>query len=460
MLKSFTLKNFKSFKEATLHLTPTVTFLIGANGSGKSNALEGLRFISWLGEGKTFEEIEKMLANKFSPIRGTMGDLYRKGTDLLTIGFDFEKNENKFVFSDEIVTSVFEKHDKELPRFSVCSEQLYDERKKKNLFGFDLREFEEDSSVYTLNSGSKISLVLYTLRSIMGGIVFFGNVSFQKHTRGSSKNAKFSEKISDKENAKDAFIQFFSNVCFFDFKPIVMRDYVPQRGYIQLNEDGSNLSEVLQNLCKDDNIKTKIIEVICSLPEQNIKNINFIETEDHDVRLSLIEQLSTGEQKISARLLSDGTLRALAIATTLYSAQEGSLLVIEEVDNGIHPSRIKHLVDKMYEIAAERKIQILVTTHDPAMMDAIPQQEIGNVLCCYRDKEDGSSKIVRLSDSPQYMDVLFNGRLGNQVVSREFEENIKKTSEERKTEHEAWVKQYEKEQDEYDKALKKALGEK
>ena len=68
MLKSFTLKNFKSFKEATLHLTPTVTFLIGANGSGKSNALEALTLLKWLGKGKSLREIESEMNSPSHPL--------------------------------------------------------------------------------------------------------------------------------------------------------------------------------------------------------------------------------------------------------------------------------------------------------------------------------------------------------------------------------------------------------
>ena len=47
MLSSFTIQNFKSYRDATLKLAP-LTVLIGANASGKSNAIEGLRLLSWI----------------------------------------------------------------------------------------------------------------------------------------------------------------------------------------------------------------------------------------------------------------------------------------------------------------------------------------------------------------------------------------------------------------------------
>ena len=47
MITSFTLKNFKSYIEAEMPLA-TLTFFIGPNASGKSNALEAIRlFPGW-----------------------------------------------------------------------------------------------------------------------------------------------------------------------------------------------------------------------------------------------------------------------------------------------------------------------------------------------------------------------------------------------------------------------------
>jgi AAA15 family ATPase/GTPase len=45
MLTEFTLANFKSYSTSRLPLAP-LTVLIGANAAGKSNVLEGLRFLS------------------------------------------------------------------------------------------------------------------------------------------------------------------------------------------------------------------------------------------------------------------------------------------------------------------------------------------------------------------------------------------------------------------------------
>jgi len=56
MLSSFTVKNFKSYRQGTLTLEP-LTLLIGANGSGKSNLVEALRLLSWIAQGNTLGSI-------------------------------------------------------------------------------------------------------------------------------------------------------------------------------------------------------------------------------------------------------------------------------------------------------------------------------------------------------------------------------------------------------------------
>src|SRR4051812_7594210 len=50
MLNSVTLRNFKSFKDSTLELA-SLTLVLGANGAGKSNLFDALRFLRFVGSG-------------------------------------------------------------------------------------------------------------------------------------------------------------------------------------------------------------------------------------------------------------------------------------------------------------------------------------------------------------------------------------------------------------------------
>ncbi len=110
-------------------------------------------------------------------------------------------------------------------------------------------------------------------------------------------------------------------------------------------------------------------------------------------------------------------MRVLAIAAALLSAPQGSTVVIEEVDNGVHPSRAKQLLSTMREQAKERNVRLLLSTHNPALMDALPDSSLGDVVFCYRSQDTGESLLTRLSDLDDYPGLVSQGPLGELVTN-------------------------------------------
>ncbi len=128
-----------------------------------------------------------------------------------------------------------------------------------------------------------------------------------------------------------------------------------------------------------------------------------METPLCDVMLQLVEGIS--ERPIPATMLSDGTLRVLSISAALLSVPSNSILVFENIDNDIHPSRMKALLEKVYQYAKERNFQVIITTHNPALMNAIERDEIGNVLHCNRDN-NGNSQVTKLENMTNFRDFI------------------------------------------------------
>ncbi|MFW6180808.1 MAG: AAA family ATPase, partial [Spirochaetota bacterium] len=84
MVTSVRFSNFKSYQGSTLELS-TLTLLVGANASGKSNALEGIRLISWLASGARLDSIGRKVQAGDTEFRGKVTDLFndkRKPLDL------------------------------------------------------------------------------------------------------------------------------------------------------------------------------------------------------------------------------------------------------------------------------------------------------------------------------------------------------------------------------------------
>jgi hypothetical protein len=157
--------------------------------------------------------------------------------------------------------------------------------------------------------------------------------------------------------------------------------------------------------------------------------------------VQLIESFGGVEQKYEAALLSDGTLRVLAIAAAMLSAPEGSLVVIEEIDNGVHPSRARHLLERIQFVAERRKLRVLLSTHNPAMLDALPDSAIPDVVFCYRDPASGDSRMIRLGSMPDAPELLVQDSLGHLMTSGALERFVKQHPgpDEKKTRALAWL---------------------
>jgi Predicted ATPases len=110
--------------------------------------------------------------------------------------------------------------------------------------------------------------------------------------------------------------------------------------------------------------------------------------------------------------MSDGTLRFLAILTALLTLPEGSLLAIDEVDNGFHPSRAHLLLEALQTIGKQRNIDVLVTTHNPALLDALGTEFVPFVTVAHRDSITGESKLTLLEDIEQLPKLLAQGTVG------------------------------------------------
>lgn len=112
-------------------------------------------------------------------------------------------------------------------------------------------------------------------------------------------------------------------------------------------------------------------------------------------------------------LLSDRTLGVLAIAAAMLSATKCSLVVIEVIDNGVHPNRAKHLLSSIRDIAEQqRKLRVLLSTHNPALMDALPDGALNDVVFCFRGLQGsnkGNSRLIILGNMDDFPSLISQG---------------------------------------------------
>jgi predicted ATPase len=194
-------------------------------------------------------------------------------------------------------------------------------------------------------------------------------------------------------------------------------------------------------LCERRDQKAEVLGFVRELPEQNFRNISFVRTPRNEVMLRLTESFAGRSQTWDAPVLSDGTLRVLAVAAALLSAPEGCLVVIEEIDNGVHPSRAAMLLENIERTARSRGLRVLLTSHNPALVDTLPTDATPHIVYCYRDPDEGDSRLVRLEDLSNYPELVARGPLG-QLMTRGILERMVKHQEgaaERSRTAESWL---------------------
>lgn len=110
-------------------------------------------------------------------------------------------------------------------------------------------------------------------------------------------------------------------------------------------------------------------------------------TVDYDEKREILTTMLTGHDGTphSARSLSDGTLRFLALAVLELDTESSGLICLEEPENGIHPERIPAMLRLLRDIAMDTDElvgpdnplrQVIINTHSPLVVAQIPDDSL------------------------------------------------------------------------------------
>ena len=218
-----------------------------------------------------------------------------------------------------------------------------------------------------------------------------------------------------------------ANTFNLDPAPQLMRNYVPPGEY-RLRRNGENLAATVLHLRTADPGRFQDLEdMVRIVSDCNVESLDFSRTDEGRVMLALDEGRG---RRTTARLMSDGILRFSAVTTALMTASTsldiggsgpaspafdapapGVVLAIEEIENGLHPSHAARLLDLVESVSRQPGVSVLLTTHSPALLDAIDGKALHDVLVCY------GGRVSPLIDMPGYATAMAGGGLGR-VVSQ------------------------------------------
>ena len=163
-------------------------------------------------------------------------------------------------------------------------------------------------------------------------------------------------------------LRFMSRMQTCRIEPAALRNMQDPDEGVRLHPNGSNAASVLREIerAAPDDWKT-ILELLDVIVPRTVG----VQPKKHDNKLTLEFAQDWGKKelvKFGAFSMSDGTLRVLGLLAAVFQRPPPSLLVIEEPEATIHPGALGSVLDVLRR--AGRFMQVVVTTHSPDILDA------------------------------------------------------------------------------------------
>jgi predicted ATPase len=110
----------------------------------------------------------------------------------------------------------------------------------------------------------------------------------------------------------------------------------------------------------------------------------------------VVLDMNTGK-RIPAHAISEGTMLTLGLLTVLMNTNQPNLVLLDDVEQGLHPKAQRELIDVFKEIIqANPNLQIIFSTHSPYIVDELTHSQV-HVL---NNTNSGLTLAKRLDEHP------------------------------------------------------------
>ena len=196
-------------------------------------------------------------------------------------------------------------------------------------------------------------------------------------------------------------------IRFLEINPTAARKANDRFEKTTLKSDASNLAAVLNRLRdqtrtekRPDGVLADIANDLSSL----IPSVCRVKVQSDDQRQYSFSVDFTGNLSFSSRVISDGTLRILALLTILNDPDRKGTLCFEEPENGVHEGRIGTLIEILRSATeldtdpSSTTFQVILNTHSPKVMEALKDTEIvaADVVTTIGPKKETRSSHTRM----------------------------------------------------------------
>ncbi len=381
-IKKIKAENFKSYKKVDVDLND-LNFIIGGNASGKSNYVNILKF---------FNDIIYYGLDDAILLQGGIKYLFNSNS---------RKNSSILLYFEIDL----EEEEKSMFRIFLSEKNLY----LPNLLKYTLKIKPNEKGEGYKISNEKIEIKFEQLKKEKDKVyaVDSFNLNVNKDSNGKIID-NFNKKNNNDEfltfnyierfikrggnllynffSAFGIFYRYDSKIKIYNFDVNLLKSPSSIVARSELEENGSNLVNIIQQLLKNKSKKEKLNKLIkMILPfiddikiENNVNKSVFFKVKE-----------SYNKKEFPSYMLSDGTVNILAVIIALYFQDDNDIIVLEEPERNIHPKLLSTLVNILSDVS--QKKQIFVTTHNPFI---IKEAKLEDVILVSR-ANDGISEISK-----------------------------------------------------------------
>ena len=368
-------KNYKVFDDVRINLNQCNVF-VGPNSSGKSSIAEFLIF---------FRELIRLFSGKEAKLD------YNYLLNFLNNAFKIGKNQ-PLTFETEVIigdysynyfAEFFTRYDTDAV---WANERLVITQIRNNYI-----ILEASMNIIKDDFPKLESIMKFKGKNIDEEINHSGSITYITSSILRYENFKKLEKKI--YNLINEFYEYWDKIRLYDFNIYDKKEISKKSGIsneIILTEDFQNLLKVLLNLSfQQKEIFTEIKDWLIQLIPDFKDFIIQTSTNKGDAYIAFSEEMWNIYSPLTQA--SDGIIRLLCILTILFNKEKPYLIILDEPENGIHPSIRNYIAD--FAIAASDDAQIMFLTHDS---ESLRQFELEMIY--YFKRKHGATEVKQLSD--------------------------------------------------------------
>ncbi|OJU86857.1 MAG: hypothetical protein BGO13_01295 [Burkholderiales bacterium 66-5] len=397
MLTRLEIDGFKTFETESVDLSP-FTAIVGSNAAGKSNLFDAVQLLSFLATRDVAEAVKNMRGEPLELFRQTPSGRSRQirmAAEVLVDpmvrdpwGSEVKLTHTRMRY--EVTLERREIHPG-IERIHVAHEAAYPILNKDDVWTRAMRPSKAFKARHLKYARSKPWL---TTEQRDEGLTFSIHQD-GKSGRNRPASAAAATVLYSVTNAEFphlfALREEMRHWRLLQLDPAVLRRPVPATASDVLDADGSNLAAVLaqlKTLTMSPARPQGVLSDVAAELNQLIPGVTRLEAQLHDAsREYRIELTMRDGLPFTSRVISDGTLRVLALLTLLHDPRHRGLVCFEEPENGVHPGRVKLLVQRLRDMVTHPAdlaeademaplSQLLLNSHSPVVLSALIDRDL------------------------------------------------------------------------------------